>query len=264
MNIQNMFSRAVFELKKYSPEIMLATGVVLGAVTIAEAVKYGIKVERTGLVKRASNLKDLDEETRKEELRELALEFAKPAIPVLLSAVGSAGAFYSSYRILNNRYEAAAIALTSVTQAYAKYMEKNGGLLAAYGGTETTDADGNKSIQTELTEAGLEPNGLKKTGTGFGFVWDKFSAYWKPDRSTNAAFIIMMERYLNDLLRGRGHLFLNEIHDAFDVERTSEGAIVGWASTKEDPEPFVQLTPIYRGDSIIIETNVSGVIYKKI
>ncbi len=41
-------------------------------------------------------------------------------------------------------------------------------------------------------------------------------------------FIFNQQRYFNDLLKVRGHVFLNEILDAFALKRTCAGAMYGW------------------------------------
>ena len=41
-------------------------------------------------------------------------------------------------------------------------------------------------------------------------------------------FIASQQRYFNDILAVRGHVFLNEILDAFGLKRTSVGALYGW------------------------------------
>lgn len=41
-------------------------------------------------------------------------------------------------------------------------------------------------------------------------------------------FIASQQLYFNDILTVRGHVFLNEILDAFAIKRTCVGAMYGW------------------------------------
>ena len=41
-------------------------------------------------------------------------------------------------------------------------------------------------------------------------------------------FIKCQQQYFNDLLKVRGHVFLNEVFDTFGIKRTGLGAISGW------------------------------------
>jgi hypothetical protein len=43
------------------------------------------------------------------------------------------------------------------------------------------------------------------------------------------------ENYMNDRLRMRGHLFLNEVLEEIGLEHTEAGSVVGWLYKPEDP-----------------------------
>ena len=84
------------------------------------------------------------------------------------------------------------------------------------------------------------------------------------------------QAYFNDRLVARGHVFLNEVYDAFGISRTPAGAVVGWTYNRNG-DNFVDLrigdylddlvgdgdeTEVYR--SWIIDPNVQGVIWDRI
>lgn len=55
---------------------------------------------------------------------------------------------------------------------------------------------------------------------------------WTKDEWFNRSFITHQERYLNDVLRVRGHLYLNEVYDCLGMARTRAGQLIGWIYEK--------------------------------
>ena len=58
--------------------------------------------------------------------------------------------------------------------------------------------------------------------------FDESSPSWVNDAEYNLMFLRQQELYANDLLKKRGHLFLNEVYDMLGISRTKAGAVVGW------------------------------------
>ena len=48
-------------------------------------------------------------------------------------------------------------------------------------------------------------------------------------------FVKRQQSWANDLLKSRGHLFLNEVRDLFGLDRTKAGNIVGWIYDEKNP-----------------------------
>jgi hypothetical protein len=46
-------------------------------------------------------------------------------------------------------------------------------------------------------------------------------------------FLKYQERYANDILRVRGHLFLNEVYDMLGLAKTVTGQVVGWINSED-------------------------------
>jgi hypothetical protein len=291
MDISKFVSKAIFVAKQRSPEIFLGLSIVVGGVAIYQAVKYGQKIERNGTIRNArAALIDLREnpvensaQIRQDIILDTVRELVVPAIPMVAAAVVSAACAAASYKILNGRYAATAAALTSVTKAFSEYRDRTGGLLAAFPGA-VADEDGkgatlpehsfsedvNSQLEKDLKELGLPTEKIKINGTGFGFLWDKFSCYYRmDDQAANAFHIQQVETRLNQLLVGRGHVFLNELHDEFDVKRTDIGAVVGWVRDVNHPNSHIVLFPVrtisdFAPSEVMIESNVMGVIFKLI
>lgn len=86
---------------------------------------------------------------------------------------------------------------------------------------------------------------------------------WTKDERFNKAFITHQERYLNDVLRVRGHLYLNEVYDHLGMARTRAGQLVGWIYEKGKT---VRISILERKDdnSLLLDFNVDGIIIDKV
>ena len=69
----------------------------------------------------------------------------------------------------------------------------------------------------------------------YGFKFDEKCAGWSENRETNVYFLRYQQNYANELLRTRGHLFLNEVHDMLGVPRTKLGQVCGWVYNENNP-----------------------------
>ena len=86
--------------------------------------------------------------------------------------------------------------------------------------------------------------------------------------------LVSVQNVANDMLRARGHIYLNEVYDLIGIPRTPEGNIVGWVhkdhngnlgyvdlglfyQTKDASEKDIQLADV----GVMIYPNVQGIIY---
>ena len=99
------------------------------------------------------------------------------------------------------------------------------------------------------------------------------SAVWTDqmnDSEYRLVFLKYIERYANDILRTRGHLFLNEVYDLLGLARTVTGQLVGWTYDETGHISF----NIYSKDNsdfvngytqeVMLDFNVNGIIVDKI
>jgi hypothetical protein len=104
--------------------------------------------------------------------------------------------------------------------------------------------------------------------------FDPTSPSWSKEPEYNLIFLKCQQNYANDLLKSRGHVFLNEVYDMLGMERSKAGAVVGWLLSKNgDTDNFVnfgvfdgreQVARDFvngREGAILLDFSVDGVIY---
>ena len=104
--------------------------------------------------------------------------------------------------------------------------------------------------------------------------FDEFSRCWKNNAEYNLMFLRGQQNLANDRLIANGYLFLNDVYDMLDIERTEEGQVVGWVYDKDHPT-YIDFG-IYNGvrernrafvngyeSSILLDFNVQGIIKDK-
>lgn len=102
-------------------------------------------------------------------------------------------------------------------------------------------------------------------------TFDKGSYMWNRDGHCNLMFLRSQERYCNDILRHRGHIFLNEVFDMLGLPRTKLGQIVGWYYNENSPKETIWVNfEVFEGTddegdySATIIFNTQGEILSKI
>ena len=245
-------SRSGLKLKKHSPEILLVAGIV-GAVTSAVmACKATLKANdiveesRTQIdtIHEVSENPEMaekySEEDKKKDLAivytQTAVKFIKLYGPSVLLGVASLGCMIGSNRILNKRNVALAAAYATVDKGFKEYrgrvIERFGkeldkelryNIKAQEFEKVTVDDNGNETVTTETVEV-ADPNHYSP----YAIIFDDGNTGWDKDPELTKFFLIQQQNYANDLLKSRGHLFLNEVYDMLGAKRTKAGAQVGW------------------------------------
>ena len=245
-------SRSGLKLKKHSPEILLVAGIV-GAVTSAVmACKATLKANdiveesktQIDTIHEVSENPEMaekySEEDKKKDLAivytQTAVKFIKLYGPSVLLGVASLGCMVGSNRILNKRNVALAAAYATVDKGFKEYrgrvIERFGkeldkelryNIKAQEFEKVTVDDNGNETVTTETVDV-ADPNHYSP----YAIVFDDGNTGWDKDPELTKFFLIQQQNYANDLLKSRGHLFLNEVYDMLGAKRTKAGAQVGW------------------------------------
>jgi hypothetical protein len=98
---------------------------------------------------------------------------------------------------------------------------------------------------------------------------------WTNNSEYNLMFLKIQERYANDILKSRGHIFLNEVYDMLGIARTKAGQVVGWIYADENPtgdnyvsfglyDTFNQNAVNGCENTFLLDFNVDGMIVDKV
>ena len=305
MNMSNIvnsatktFHRVGFQIKKHSPEILLVTGIT-GVVTsavmackattkvdaIVEESKKSIDMIHEGM--EAGNICDVEytEEDGKKDLAivyiQTGVKFAKLYGPSVLLGLTSIGCILASNNIIHKRNVALSAAYTAIDTSFKGYRSR---VIERFG--ESMDRELRYNIKTQEVKETVvdEETGKKKTVkstvsvvdpntySDYARFFDEYCAGWTKDAEYNLMFLRQQQNYANELLKSRGHLFLNEVYDMLGIDRTKAGNIVGWIYDEKHPfgDNFVDFG-IYvldnekardfvngRERSILLDFNVDG------
>ena len=305
MNMSNIvnsatkaFHRVGFQIKKHSPEILLVTGIT-GVVTsavmackattkvdaIIEESKKSIDTIHEGMD--AGNICDVEytEEDGKKDLAivyiQTGVKFAKLYGPSVFLGLTSIGCILASNNIIHKRNVALSAAYTAIDRSFKSYRSR---VIERFG--ESMDRELRYNIKTQEVKETVvdEETGKKKTVkstvsvvdpntySDYARFFDEYCAGWTKDAEYNLMFLRQQQNYANELLKSRGHLFLNEVYDMLGIDRTKAGNIVGWVYDEKHPvgDNFVDFG-IYvldnekardfvngRERSILLDFNVDG------
>lgn len=291
-------------MKKYSPEILAVTGV-CGVITSAVmACKATMKLgdildkgkKEIELIEYASEHpeelpEEYTEEDGKNDIRisyaHTIMGVAKLYAPSVILGTLSITAMLTSNNILRKRNLALAAAYTAVDKGFKEYR---GRVVERFG--EEVDKELRYNLKTKEIEEKVidEKTGKEKTvkktvtvadPTGYSVYarfYDDGCACWSKNPEDNLYFLKCQENYANDMLKSRGHLFLNEVYDMLGIPRSQAGQIVGWIYDEKNPvgDNFVDfgIYDLYSEKArdfvngyertILLDFNVDGEIYSKL
>lgn len=255
------FYKARFKVQKNSPEILLVTGIILGAGTLVTACKATLKVndilsESREKIEKIRDLGEDKERCKEHDCSEddikkamvmtyvkTALDVVKVYSPSIILGGVSLMCLISSNNILKRRNAATMAAFATMKKSFDGYRDR---VVARYG--DEVDKQLKNAIRTEkVTEEKVdEETGKKKKSTKdievtdydghseFSRIFDESNPNWKKNALYNKMFLQSAERYLNDKLRVEGVLFLNEVYEALGFDRTKAGQTVGWVYRPND------------------------------
>lgn len=281
--------RAGLQLSKNSPHLMFGAGIVGVVATAVLASKATLRLEST--LQGIQDTKDVIENSVGTKLSdgEVVTEAQKQRMMVLVSVKGagkiaklyaptiavgtvSIAILTGSHVVLNRRNVALTAAYAGLEKAYQEYRDR---VMAELG------EDRERELRYPTEEKTVKVDGKNKkvvvpdgTPSLYARFFDEYNKNWCKTPEYNRMFLNTQQNWANELLRARGHVFLNEVYDMLGLERSKAGAVVGWVNDgsgdgfidfglfedRERARAFVNgLEP-----SILLDFNVDGVIYDKI
>lgn len=266
--ISRAFHNVGFKIKKHSPELLIAGGIIGGVTAAVMACKATLKVDEvteehyakidriheaaeTGVT--AAGEEYTAEDAKKDTTIvyvQTGVEFAKLYAPAVVLGAVSITAILAGHNIMNKRNAALAAACTAVENSFKEYR---GRVVDRFG--ESLDRELKYGIQTKeyeeitVNEDGSESVEKKQVEvmtavcSPFAVFFDEACIGWTKDPEYNKAFLIDQQRYLTDRLRRNGTVTLNEAYDAVGVPRTKAGFVWVWKYRPERPaeENYVDL-----------------------
>lgn len=293
-----LLAKASFKVKKYSPEILLATGIAAGIAGTVMACKETLKVDevirehKETIDKINTCLTDdkyKDDYNENDAKKDLTITYTKTGIkllklyaPAIILETISISCLIGSHRILKKRNIALMAAYTILENNYKKYRKN---VIEKLG--EKADEEFRLGVKAEEIET-VDENGKKKKEkvetvninehSDYAKFFDEFSDYFRKDPNYNLLFLKKQQNWANDKLRAQGYLFLNDVYESLGIPKSPAGQIVGWIYNPDDKtiDSYVDFGIYDENDenkrrfvngqekAILLDFNVDGVIYNKI
>ena len=296
-----LLSSTQYQVKKHSPEILMVTGIAGTIVGTVLACKATTKVSEI-IEEKNKNVEDVhtcleekpDEYTEEDSKKDLTIIYAQtgvklfklyaPAIGVM--ALSFASIIYG-HKVLKKRNVAIAAAYAAIDKGFKQYRKN---VIEEFGESvdqqmrfglkskevKKKDKDGKTVKETEYY---IDPDSNPLDNISeYARFFDATSNNFEKDPEYNMMFLRRQQDYANEMLKSRGHLFLNEVYDLLDIPRSRAGQVVGWVYDKDGNtkgDNYVDFG-LYRNDqgtrrfingleyNILLDFNVDGVIYDMI
>ncbi len=276
MSIKKVAKMGVLQLKKYSPEILLAVGVVGIVGTVVLSVKASKKID--GILEDFEGKKPVVNviegegvelgELHPEDKKDLVIKVTLAAAPAVGVGALSVGCILASYGIVNHRLVVVSGLLGTTTEKFANYRQR------------VKDEYGEEIEQKIYTKVKEKREGVNKkgepiiedfevldsdvTGGAFRFFYDNGSSqFTSGDGLYNKLFLESKEEMFNRLLRRDGYVFLNDILRSLDLPVIPAGQLVGWTDNGFDIDFGLRKDDNY-DECVTLDFNVHGYIYNQI
>jgi hypothetical protein len=276
-------------VQKGSPKILFGAGVIGMVGSTVLACRATLKMDE--IVGEAKDKLDLaktlehHDYSEKDRQRDISLIYFQTSVKVVrayLPAVVVGGASIAALTYSHNILTRRNIALTAAYGALEKgFNEYRARVIEKYGEEE----DRNFRYGTREVEI-VDPETQKKMlvtrvnpndPSIYARFFDECSSSWSKEPEYNLFFLKCQQNYANDLLKARGHVFLNEVYDMIGVPRSKAGSVVGWILSRDGKTDNFINFGVFDGNTdrardfvngyegaILLDFNVDGIIYDKI
>jgi hypothetical protein len=288
-SVTTKVARTILQGGKHSPTVLFVGGIVGVVATTVMASRATLKLDSVMAqtkenLETARTLKDADraDYTQEDYNKDVAYIYAAATIdlvklygPAVVTGVLSIAALTGSHNILTKRNASLTAAYATLDQAFKEYR---GRVIKELGKDKDLEFRFDSEKHLVKNSDGKEVEVLRASPynySGYARFFDELCKDWNRNAEYNLLFLKAQQNYCNDLLRSRGHLFLNEVYNMLGLEHSRQGAVVGWVIGKDgdnyvDFGIFNAANPMARDfvngreGAILLDFNVDGVIYDKI
>lgn len=294
-----MSNKFTFWVKKNSPELLLASGIINSAAAIILACFATKKLDK---VLKPVNEKIVDIHnkmadetiTKEEGNKQLIKTYSKAALgvgalyaPSALAYGLSVASMVGSHNILQGRNLALAATVTTLKNGYDAYRGRVRDKIGAKAEKEIYEKDTTKLSEEDKKKVDIKNYEIQNKDP-YRILWGIGNPGFEVGHpELNVTRLLQIERYMNQLLQVRGALYLDEVYRELGVIPSLAGEsklhsahVIGWIYDPNDPTrdsyvsfglhlPNNELTPeanaLRQGkeDSIWLNFNCDGYIYDK-
>lgn len=258
----NLTKKVGFKLEKNSPQILLVSGIVGGIGAAVLACKATLKApaiidearEDLQVLRDVHEREDLKEKYPEEVISQttvqiyirMGLKLAKAYAPAVGLGVLSIVSICASHGKMKKRNVALTTAYTALNKEFSEYRDrviervgKDVEHAIRYDATEeeiveeTVDPETGKTKKKKKKVMSVDPDNMPSR---FAKFFDEASRYWNKNPQYNLDFLIAQQKYANDLLVSRGHMYLNDIYEMLDIPATDIGHDYGWVYDPTNPD----------------------------
>lgn len=256
------FNKFGLQMRKHSPEILVGAGIVGVVASTVMACKATTKLDDVleepkekiekihEFMEHPENVPEGKEYTEEDGKKDLTIVYTQTAVkvarmyaPAVVLGAVSIAAIVGGHAILRKRNIALAAAYATLDKGFKEYR---GRVIERFGKELDRELRYNiKSKEIEEVEVAADGTEVVTTKTGevadpnlnsiYARFFDDGCTGWTKDPEYNLMFLRDQQRYANDLLKSRGHIFLNEVYDMLGIQRTKAGACVGWIYDEKNP-----------------------------
>ena len=301
-NVTRIFYKTGLKIRKHSPEILMAAGVV-GVVTSgvmackatlkAESILEEAKQKINAIEAVKEDHADDTEYTEKDYKKAVAMTYTATGVelvklygPAIVLAGASIGCLVGSNRILNKRNVALTAAYSAVSNSFKDYRDR---VIDRFG--KELDRELKYGLKAkEIEETIVDEDGKEKTvkstiqvvdpnmRSQYARFFDDGCKGWEKDAEFNLMFLRQTQEAANKKLKRQGYLFLNDVYGMLGIPKTQAGQIVGWIYDEDHPngDNFIDfgMYDVHNEKardfvngyerSILLDFNVDGPIYNKV
>lgn len=229
------------QAQKNSPNLLFGAGIVgvVGTVVLSSraTLKAVAITEQTSANLIQINGLEHDDYSEKDRVKDKTVAYSHAAVditklyaPAIALGVISVACLTQSHRVLTQRNVALTAAFAGVEKALESYRDR---VIAEVGPEREAKIWQPVEKVDMIDETGKKVKVDMPTADGgspYKAIFDETNVNWNRADDYNQLFINAQQNYANDLLRARGHVFLNDVHDMLGLERTKAGQIVGWVA----------------------------------